>query len=1105
MPDYNVQIKLDPKQVVSNSRVIERRLKIIEKQAERVRRAMLGAFQLAGIGFAVDQIVKLADAFTNIENRIRVVTDSQAELIAVTQKLFDISQATRTSLEGTTELYSRLALATRETAVTQEQLIGFTETLNKAIILSGASAQEAEAGLIQFSQGLASGALRGDELRSVLEQLPVVADIISKELGVTRGQLRELGAQGKLTTDIILTAFKNASENITADFGKTLPTLSQAFTVLRNAVIQLTGDFDDSTNIFGRVAQAIILLADNIKVLTQVIIAGLASWAAWKTAIAAIPFVSAIAESIKYSKAILSGNAVVLGSSTAEAQKAAAIRNSIAEQVAATKEILKNTQAEIRRSVVLRDAISLEKERIALLNKIAVLERNVAARQAALANAINTVRTATGAELQRAQAIIRNTTVETAATKATLARTKEELAGLKVSKNRENAEFARLATQKQVSILEKQLAAETASLTVATAKQAAANTKAKGTLNLLEEAFPGVIGGVKALTRAIAANPIGALAVGVTAAVAALVFFADDIKVANDGLATLEDVGVAAWNRVSKGIEAVAIVFKDKFGPVIDTFLGFFPDIEFSIKGLVLFAARYIDFFVGIWVSAYNVITALWNNLPAFFEEIFTKALNFAINLVETGTNKILAGINKFFDLLGISTELTEVAFDRIENTAKGASIKLGEEIANGIKKGFEFSGIEQFALGIFDEAEELAQERQRAIAVAEAERQRREAERQRAEAARLRAEQALAFFKLVESLKQEADLLRVVSSEREILKALLKAEIDLKRELTGAEGELLESILRENQALELQASLYEQIKAPITEYKDTLSALKVLVDQNKISQEEYNAALQETSLVSSLGDIRLDLSGEGAQTSQLATQLAERQLILDQALEARLISEQEFLSLSLQLNQDHAYKIANIEKERYRNQLQAGQNAFSALANASKGFVGEQSGIYRGLFAASKAFAVADSTVAIFQGIANASKLGWPANIGAIASTIAQTAGLISQIQGVQPSGFQTGGSFRVGGSGGADSQLVQFRASPNETVSVRTPGQERAFARQENDMQQQPEINLTNVNVVDQNLLEDFLASPSGERVLINSIQRNQSQIRGIVGGGR
>src|SRR5690606_2602352 len=98
------------------------------------------------------------------------VTTGTENLTTVTSRLFDVANRTRSSFEGTANLYARVALATKELGIGQQELLTFTERVNQAIILSGASAQEAQAGLIQLSQGLASGALRGDELRSVLEQ-----------------------------------------------------------------------------------------------------------------------------------------------------------------------------------------------------------------------------------------------------------------------------------------------------------------------------------------------------------------------------------------------------------------------------------------------------------------------------------------------------------------------------------------------------------------------------------------------------------------------------------------------------------------------------------------------------------------------------------------------------------------------------------------------------------------------------------------------------------------------------------------------------------------------------------------------------------------------
>jgi hypothetical protein len=204
---------------------------------------------------------------------------------------------------------------------------------------------------------------------------------------------------------------------------------------------------------------------------------------------------------------------------------------------------------------------------------------------------------------------------------------------------------------------------------------------------------------------------------------------------------------------------------------------------------------------------------------------------------------------------------------------------------------------------------------------------------------------------------------------------------------------------------------------------------------------------------------------------------------------------------MSTELHRQHNAEIQDIEMARYRMQLNAGSQAFGALAKAAKGYAGEQSKSYRALFALSKGFAIAETTVAIAQGIANAAKLGWPANIPAIAGVVAQTAGLISQIQGAQFTGsYQTGGSFRVGGSGGADSQLVAFRASPNETVSVRTPSQQRS-AESAPAAAPQEGGGVRIVNVTDPGLMEDYLTSPAGERTLVNAIQRNGSELKQVL----
>lgn len=187
------------------------------------------------------EIIALSDAYANLTNRIRTVTDSEAEAIRVRGQLLELANRTRSDLGATTEGYVRLAAATKNLHLTQSQLLSFTESLSKTIKLSGATSTEAQAGLIQFAQGLGAGALRGDELRSVMEQLGPVADVIAKQLGTTRAGLKAFGEQGKITADVVVAAFAAQREEIDGKFGKSVATFADLWTVLHNSIEAAVG------------------------------------------------------------------------------------------------------------------------------------------------------------------------------------------------------------------------------------------------------------------------------------------------------------------------------------------------------------------------------------------------------------------------------------------------------------------------------------------------------------------------------------------------------------------------------------------------------------------------------------------------------------------------------------------------------------------------------------------------------------------------------------------------------------------------------------------------------------------------------------------------
>jgi lambda family phage tail tape measure protein len=270
--DFRIRVIVDPAQAVRGVTQVEARLSGLENRANRLRGTLGTALRFAGLTFVLRELAQLGDEFTSLQNKIRFVTESQQELTTVTRELFQISQDTRASFSNTAQLFTRVAVSSRELGVSYQDLLGFTKSLNQAIILSGASTKEAGAALIQLSQGLASGALRGDELRSVLEQLPAVADVIAKRMKVTRGALRALGQQGRITSDVIIKGFQDASKELEEKFARTVPTLSQSFEVLRNSALNFVGVSDQAGGVMAKLSRSVIFLAENIETVSRIIL-----------------------------------------------------------------------------------------------------------------------------------------------------------------------------------------------------------------------------------------------------------------------------------------------------------------------------------------------------------------------------------------------------------------------------------------------------------------------------------------------------------------------------------------------------------------------------------------------------------------------------------------------------------------------------------------------------------------------------------------------------------------------------------------------------------------------------------------------------------------
>lgn len=314
----------------------------------------LTGFSLAGVlgaggAFALGSI---ASQYQNMTDRLRPLYDDQVSLNKALGDVVGIAQRSRQALEPVVELYAKMTLAGRAAGISDARSARIAELASKAARISGGGAATQQAGLTQFAQGFGSGTLSGDELKSIKENTLFLAKSIADGLGVPIAKLKELGAAGKLTPQVIEAAMLRSADSIDAAFSKLPKRIGSSLTQLSTNFSVFIGQIDTATGSTETIANGLSFLAENLGLVTQAATLAAAAFAASSFARFADGIVvagrnSAIAARniFQLAAAVQAGNAVMIGGAQAAQQRAQHIADGARVEAEAARVAVNSAQA----------------------------------------------------------------------------------------------------------------------------------------------------------------------------------------------------------------------------------------------------------------------------------------------------------------------------------------------------------------------------------------------------------------------------------------------------------------------------------------------------------------------------------------------------------------------------------------------------------------------------------------------------------------------------------------------------------------------------------------------------------------------------------------
>lgn len=645
----------------------------------------------------------------------------------------------------------------------------------------------------------------------------------------------------------------------------------------------------------------------------------------------------------------------------------------------------------------------------------------------------------------------------------------------------------------------------------------------------------------------------------------------DNITTVKDVFRALVEYITEAWGAVAEVLKTAWDMFVSDAQTAYDTISGktadatgdwtnqyaaFFDDTGTGFAGWVTKIAKVMDAIAGLITGVIIGIGRAFGGLPEVIGQVFARVYNEIAGWMEKATNVVIDGINQIRSKVGAGL-LDTVKFEKM-NINKTVFSDYGENIAASVDEGFAIQGgyMVDKVTKLFDRAAAIGKTRAAAaklaansgvnldertdpddiqgkgkkgktkkdnsleklqnelrtllnkidpasgalLEMAKAQETLNKAVERGliTEAERQRYLPLLAqhyrdvidpLGKYIRELNEEMDLLKVSSRERGVEATLMKMKQDLLMKgqpMNDTQIAQMRSMLQLQRDLNEATAIRDQLKSGSGAEADRTFALQL--EQMKAMKAGGDLTGNDTTKKLA-GDMPDLFAGTQEALDLRVSQFQDMYTKIDQMRQAEVISEQTASQMKL--------KVAAMESEQRFAASSAMFGQLASLQNSSN----------KKLAILGRAAAVSqvtiDGVVAVQKALAS---VPYPMNIAAAAAVGIQAAMNVAKIVSA-PTAFATGGEFKVGGDGGVDSQLVAFRASPGEQVSVSTPTQVRhgTAGQQGGAAAAAPTFRPNIVNVLDQSVLASYMQSADGEAAVINIIQNNPSIVRNAASGGR